>query len=605
MAVAVETRTNGRPVGTVPPVAYDHEELAVRRGPRSGLDTVAAIHSTALGPALGGVRLWHYPSTEDGVRDALRLAAGMTSKAAAAGLDLGGGKGVICAPAGGLRGELRRAALLDFGDLVDSLGGRYITAEDVGISPGDLVAIGERTDYLTGMPTERGGTGDPSPFTAIGVDAAIRACLGARFGDPTAAGRTVAVIGLGHVGAALARRLAATGCELIVSDIDPDKRRLATDLGAVWVDADEAMVVECDVLAPCALGGAIDAGNAVELRCEIICGSANNQLADDSLAESLANARRPLCARFHRQRRRPDPRLPRDQGLLRGPRGAPGARDRADGGAVARGRRSARRHPAGRGARTRPGAARRRSARLNAMSEIWVVRAGSVPYAEARAIQRELEQARAAGEIADVLLLLEHPPVYTKTRRSTAADLPMGEDWYRAQGIEVADTDRGGLVTYHGPGQLVAYPIMSLFELGDRDDVHAYIRRMEDAIIAALGDWGVEARVFAGLTGVWVGAEPPPAGDARKIGSIGIHISAGVTTHGLAINVNNDLQPFEWITPCGIEAVRMTSLGRELGGQQDLDAFASSVATRLAESYRRRPLERSLDEVAGPLALKA
>jgi lipoyl(octanoyl) transferase len=150
------------------------------------------------------------------------------------------------------------------------------------------------------------------------------------------------------------------------------------------------------------------------------------------------------------------------------------------------------------------------------MSEIWVVRAGSVPYAEARAIQRELERARAAGEIADVLLLLEHPPVYTKTRRSTAADLPMGEDWYRAQGIEVADTDRGGLVTYHGPGQLVAYPIMSLFELEDRDDVHAYIRRMEDAIIAALGDWGVEARVFAGLTGVWAPSRRRRAPRARS-----------------------------------------------------------------------------------------
>ncbi len=238
------------------------------------------------------------------------------------------------------------------------------------------------------------------------------------------------------------------------------------------------------------------------------------------------------------------------------------------------------------------------------MSEIWVVRAGTVPYAEARAIQRALERARGEGEIADALLLIEHPPVYTKTKRSTEADLPMGEDWYRMQGIEVADTDRGGLVTYHGPGQLVAYPIMSLSELEDRDDVHAYVRRMEGAMIAALADWEVGARTFDGLTGVWVGAEPPPGGDGRKIGSIGIHISGGITTHGLAINVNNDLQPFEWITPCGIEAARMTSLGRELGAEQDLDAFGRTVAERLARAYAREPVERSLEEVLGPLALE-
>ena len=133
----------------------------------------------------------------DGARDALRLATGMTYKAAAAGLDLGGGKGVICAPPEGLRGERRRAALLDFGDLVESLDGRYMTAEDVGIGPADLVVIRERTSHLTGLPTEKGGTGDPSPFTAIGVEAAIRACVWARFGDRDLRGRTVSVVGLG------------------------------------------------------------------------------------------------------------------------------------------------------------------------------------------------------------------------------------------------------------------------------------------------------------------------------------------------------------------------------------------------------------------------
>jgi lipoyl(octanoyl) transferase len=179
----------------------------------------------------------------------------------------------------------------------------------------------------------------------------------------------------------------------------------------------------------------------------------------------------------------------------------------------------------------------------------------------------------------------------------------MGENWYRMQGIDVTATDRGGRVTYHGPGQLVAYPIMSLRVLAEPDDVHAYIRRMERAIIGSLADWGVEARLFDGLTGVWVGEHPPPAGDGRKIGSIGIHVNRGVTTHGLAINVNNDLQPFEWVVPCGIEACRMTSLSRELGTEQDLDAFAATLAGRLGDIYARRPVERSWADVVGSLAL--
>jgi lipoyl(octanoyl) transferase len=231
------------------------------------------------------------------------------------------------------------------------------------------------------------------------------------------------------------------------------------------------------------------------------------------------------------------------------------------------------------------------------MDEVWVVRAGLLGYGQARAAQQALESERHAGEIPDVLLLLEHPPVYTKGRRTEAAELPMGEDWYRMQGIEVIDTDRGGRVTYHGPGQLVAYPIVSLRPYGD--DVHEYIRRMERVMIAALGDWRVAAQVIDGLTGVWTLGEPPPAGEARKIGSIGIHVNRGITTHGLAINVNNDLQPFEFIVPCGIEAVRMTSLSRELGAEQDLDAFAGTVAQRFGEVYRRRPVEVEPDAVLG------
>jgi lipoyl(octanoyl) transferase len=245
------------------------------------------------------------------------------------------------------------------------------------------------------------------------------------------------------------------------------------------------------------------------------------------------------------------------------------------------------------------------------MSEVWTVRSGPVPYEEARGLQKRIESARQDGRIPDVLLLLEHPPVYTKGRRTTPDELPMGEDWYRRQGIDVVETDRGGRVTYHGPGQLVGYPIVSLRAYGD--DVHQYIRRMERVIISALSDRRVHAETIPGLTGVWTRGGPVEAGhseDARlrasepkKIGSIGVHVSRGVTTHGFAINVNNDLQPFEWIVPCGIEACRMTSLTRELGAEQDLDDFATTVRDRFGEVYGRAPIEVSNDQLAERLGV--
>jgi lipoyl(octanoyl) transferase len=235
-------------------------------------------------------------------------------------------------------------------------------------------------------------------------------------------------------------------------------------------------------------------------------------------------------------------------------------------------------------------------------AEILVVRCGIVPYEEAREAQRRLEGGRQRGEVPDLLLLLEHPPVYTRGRRSTPEELPMGVEWYEAQGIEVRDTDRGGRVTYHGPGQLVAYPIVSLAPYGD--DVHEYVRRLERVMIGALGAHGVEAGVIDGLTGVWTqppsdrrasntptwGEIGPSTENRRKIGSIGVHVSRGVTTHGLAVNVSNDLQPFEWIVPCGIEGVAMTSLSRELGAEQSLDAFADTVAERFGAVYDRAPV---------------
>ncbi len=267
----------------------DHELLLVRRGARSGAYTIIAVHSTALGPALGGCRLTTYAHPGDAVADALRLAEGMTLKAAVAGVELGGGKGVVCVePGTPLTAETRKAMLLDFGDAVESLGGRYITAEDVGTSPADMRLIATRTEHLVGLPEDLGGLGDPSPFTALGVHAAMRGCAEHRFGTPDLAGRSVAVIGAGHVGEALARMLAAEGARVIVSDVDERKRALAHELeGASWMSPDEALRARVDVLAPCALGGVLDETTVPQLEAGIVCGAANNQLAHDALAEDL------------------------------------------------------------------------------------------------------------------------------------------------------------------------------------------------------------------------------------------------------------------------------------------------------------------------------
>lgn len=273
------------------PAGLDHERLAVVRGEQSGATMAVAIHSTRLGPALGGMRVWHYPRPAAAVADALRLARAMTYKAAAAGLALGGGKGVVCTPdEAAPAGELRRAILLDFADLVESLDGSYITAEDVGTSAEDMVVIRSRTTHVTGMPVSDGGAGDPSPFTAAGVQAAMRAACRHAFGTRVMRGRTVAVVGLGHVGERVARGLAADGANLIVSDIAAERRALAEELGATWVEPGAALTVACDVLAPCAVGGAIDEANVGRLRCRAICGAANNQLESESLAGALAAA---------------------------------------------------------------------------------------------------------------------------------------------------------------------------------------------------------------------------------------------------------------------------------------------------------------------------
>jgi lipoyl(octanoyl) transferase len=211
--------------------------------------------------------------------------------------------------------------------------------------------------------------------------------------------------------------------------------------------------------------------------------------------------------------------------------------------------------------------------------ELWVCHLGTIEYREALVLQERVRSARQAGELPDVLLTLEHWPVYTRGRRSSSGELPMGEDWYLMQGIDIIETDRGGKVTYHGPGQLVGYPIVGV------DDVVGYVRTLEQALVAALGDEGVSARARPDegpdYTGVWV--------QDRKIASIGVHVARGVTTHGFAVNVENDLQPFQWIVPCGLDGVQMTSVIREtrrLQGQ--LPCFRRRAAWRVAEALGRR-----------------
>jgi leucine dehydrogenase len=273
-----------------PLMSLDHEELVIRRGRRSGVYTIIAVHSTTLGPALGGCRMWRYESSADGARDALRLSRAMTFKSAACGLNVGGGKGVICLEPGRAPvGKARRDVLLDFADTINVLEGSYITAEDVGTSAKDMAVIADGTEWVTGLGRTRGGSGDPSPYTAMGVEAAMRACCESVFGSPDLGGRSVAVVGAGRVGSQLAKRLVKAGARLVVADIDESRRAAIEQLpGVHWTDPSSAMLAEVDIVAPCALGGVIDQVNVGRLRCRIVCGSANNILAHEGLADDLA-----------------------------------------------------------------------------------------------------------------------------------------------------------------------------------------------------------------------------------------------------------------------------------------------------------------------------
>ena len=235
--------------------------------------------------------------------------------------------------------------------------------------------------------------------------------------------------------------------------------------------------------------------------------------------------------------------------------------------------------PPGRGGPTRrppPARFRRRSGtNIGAVDELWTCHLARVEYREAVALQERLRAQVQAGELPDLLLLLEHPAVYTLGRRSEPGDLAVGEAFLRERGIEVVPTERGGKLTYHGPGQLVGYPIMHV------SNVRAFVETMEGALVRALGEAGVEATTREGreFTGVWVGE--------RKIGSIGIHVSRRVSMHGFAVNVENDLAPFDWVVACGLPGVRMTSLRQE-GSPEGIGCFRKRAAHAFSEAFGRR-----------------
>jgi leucine dehydrogenase len=268
---------------------FTHERVEVITGRRSGLFIAVALHSSALGSALGGARLWTYPHWSDALGDALRLSAAMTLKNAAAGLDAGGGKAVIgLAPGTTLDAELRRAAFLDLGDAVEAMHGLYRTAEDVGSTTDDMLVVSERTTHVVGLPDRVGGSGEPAGPTSLGVYEAIRATLEQLTGTADVAGRAVTISGLGQVGSRLAVRLSAEGARLTVTDVDPVKRHLAHDLEAAWVTPGEEHLVPADVFVPAGIGGLLTDDVIDALDARAVCGPANNPLAERRGADRLA-----------------------------------------------------------------------------------------------------------------------------------------------------------------------------------------------------------------------------------------------------------------------------------------------------------------------------
>lgn len=268
---------------------FTHERVEVITGRRSGLVITVALHSSVLGSALGGARLWTYPHWSDAVADALRLSAAMSLKNATAGLDAGGGKSVLCLPpATVLDADRRRAAFLDLGDAVESFAGLYRTAEDVGSTTEDMLVVSERTAHVVGLPDAVGGSGEPAGPTSLGVYESVRATLERVTGSADVAGRRITISGLGQVGSRLAVRLSTEGAVLTVTDVNPATRHLAVELGATWVEPGEEHRVPADVFVPAGIGGLLTDAVIDDLAAAAVCGPANNPLADHSGADRLA-----------------------------------------------------------------------------------------------------------------------------------------------------------------------------------------------------------------------------------------------------------------------------------------------------------------------------
>jgi leucine dehydrogenase len=256
-----------------------HERVLICSNPEVGLKAIIAVHSTTLGPGLGGVRMWNYQSFDEAMHDVLRLSRGMTYKAAAAGLNLGGGKAVIL---GDSKKQKNEALFRAFGQYVDSLGGLYITAEDVGIDVEDCETILTETPWVTGVSEAHGGSGDPSPVTAYGVLQGIKAAARRRFDDTSLSGRAVAIQGLGSVGMWLAKYLSEEGVKLFGCDIDEETTaEAASEHGVEIVPTEQIYDVDCDIFAPCALGAILNPDTIPRLKCSIVAGAANNQLDDE------------------------------------------------------------------------------------------------------------------------------------------------------------------------------------------------------------------------------------------------------------------------------------------------------------------------------------
>lgn len=272
----------------------DHEQAVFCHDKDSGLKAIIGIHNTTLGPALGGCRMWTYASDLHALNDVLRLSRGMTYKAAVSGLNLGGGKAVII---GDPRTAKTEALFRAFGRFVEGLGGRYITAEDVGTSLQEMVWVRNETKYVTGIPVELGGSGDPSPVTAYGTYVGIKACAAVRYGSDNLAGKHVVIQGAGHVAETLAKHLTDDGAKVTITDIYMDKAHaIAKATGATVVEPDAIFDVACDIFAPAALGGIINPETLAKLKCDIIAGPANNQLANEERDADLVKARGILFA---------------------------------------------------------------------------------------------------------------------------------------------------------------------------------------------------------------------------------------------------------------------------------------------------------------------